>query len=70
MPEPIYNWRLADGTLGVAATGAPVAPQRRAAQGPTVAIDIAPQDHLGRQISSERHAHAEDDLLTADAPKE
>jgi hypothetical protein len=35
-----------------------------------VAIDIAPQDHLERQISSERRGYADDDLLNPGAPKE
>lgn len=68
MPEPIYNLRFA----GAAPDGAEVAPvvAPPAPQGPSVAIDIAPQDHLERQISGERRGHAEDDLLTPDAPKE
>jgi small-conductance mechanosensitive channel len=74
MPEPIYAVRLSGERSAVASapTGeAPEpAPPRRAPQGPSVAIDIAPRDDLERQISGERRGHAEDDLLTPDAPKE
>ncbi len=65
MPEPIYNLRMS-GDPQPPASAKPVAEK----QGPTEAIDIAPQDHLDQQIDSERHAHVEQDLLAADAPRE
>jgi small conductance mechanosensitive channel len=68
MPEPIYNVRLPAPAPG--AEAAESATAREAARGPAVAIDIAPQDHLERQITSERRGHVEDDLLSADAPQE
>jgi small-conductance mechanosensitive channel len=73
MPEPIYSLRLsgtAGGTPAAAETAPAPGPRGRAARGPTVAIDIAPQDHLERQITGERRGHAADDLLNPDAPKE
>jgi small-conductance mechanosensitive channel len=69
MPEPIYNLRLAGTAPDVTAEAAPASPLP-ASHGPDVAVDIAPQDHLEKQISGERRGHAEDDLLTPDAPKE
>lgn len=70
MPEPIYNLRLAGSADTAAAPEPKPTPERRTTQGPSVAIDIAPQDHLDEQINSERRAHAEDDLLAEEAPKE
>ena len=73
MPEPRYDVRLATpGGTAVASSpdqdGPSAAPQ--APRGPAVALDIAPQDHLDRQIRGERSDHAADDLLRADAPRE
>ena len=74
MPEPLYRVRLAGTTPGMAPASGEAdtvpAAGRRPRYGPTVAIDIAPQAQLERQISSERRRHAGDDLLTPDAPKE
>ncbi len=69
MPEPIYVVRMA-GAPPAAVDEAPAPVSPRPAPGPAVAIDIAPQDHLERQISGERRGHAEDDLLNPNAPKE
>ena len=68
MPEPILRLTGAAADTATAPGTGPAAP--RAPRGPTVAIDIAPQDHLDRHISGERRGYAEDDLLTPDAPKE
>jgi small conductance mechanosensitive channel len=73
MPEPLYRVRVTGTAPGVTAApgGIEEAPSARdTPRGPTVAIDIAPHDHLDRQISGERRGHAEDDLLSPDAPKE
>lgn len=72
MPEPRYDVRIASGGTavsphGTAAAGKTDSPTTR---GPAVAIDIAPQDHLDRQIRDERSDNAGDDLLRRDAPKE
>lgn len=70
MPEPIYSLRFAGATPGPGSAAAAPGALQRAAPGPDVALDIAPQDPLEQQISGERRGHAEDDLLTPDAPKE
>jgi small conductance mechanosensitive channel len=73
MPEPLYRVRLSESVPGTRSdAGEPEAhaAPRLAPRGPTVAVDISPQDHLDRQISTERSGHAEDDLLTPDAPRE
>ncbi len=71
MPEPLYRVRVSEVAQPAAAPdAAPPQARRETPRGPTVAIDIAPQDHLGQEISGERIQHAEDDLLNADAPKE
>jgi len=71
MPEPRYGVQLSGTLAGTQATGeAAPTPAHGRPRGPDVAIDIAPPDHLERQIDSECRRHADDDLLTPDAPKE
>lgn len=67
MPEPIYTVRLGGTTDAVTASAEQ---PRRAAPGPSVAIDIAPKNPLEQHIVGERRGHANDDLLTSDAPTE
>ncbi len=70
MPEPIYSVRMSGAAPGASGAAPAARVEPSTPQGPHVAIDIAPQDDLERQIRSERREHAEDDLLRADAPKE
>ncbi len=70
MPEPLYSVRLADARSPAEDAADPS--EGPAPQGPSVAIDIAPHDPLARQMGGERRSRAaeDDDLLTADSPKE
>lgn len=70
MPEPIYNLRMSGPAPATGAAASGALPSRRAPRGSSVAIDIEPQDDLEQQIREARRGHAEDDLLTPDAPKE
>jgi small-conductance mechanosensitive channel len=67
MPEPTYVVRM-DRPMLTKAPDAAVTPHT--GPEPSVAIDIAPKDHLERQIAGERRTHADDDLLTSEAPME
>ena len=77
MPEPIYNLRFGQPMLPSAAptpTAAPLPQPRKplapAIEEPGMALDIARQDHLDRQVAADRQAAGEDDLLDCDARKE
>jgi small-conductance mechanosensitive channel len=61
MPEPIVRVRVE--------SGAEVAEAAPAVAETTVARDVAPDDHMDREIQAERAAE-EPDLLSADAPPE
>ncbi|WP_313953263.1 mechanosensitive ion channel family protein [Accumulibacter sp.] len=77
MPEPIYNVILGQASPLIA--GAPPATTSMATPGhavpgpddePCMALDIARQDHLDRQIAADRSTASEDDLLDTRSPKE
>lgn len=69
MPEPLFGVRLAADAAPAEEPAAHDAPKRTPA-GPAVAVDIAPRTHVERRIAHERADHAEDDLLTPEAPRE